>query len=113
MSADLRTESDGNTRTVFRVLTPFMYDTYLSAGGKFLTSSVDASYDPLEGILGGMEVFPSREVLDAVLHDGWLGEHFGLRAALVFAGVTVLGIAALAWRQPVLRGMRTLPAINA
>lgn len=46
------------------------------------------------------------------LLGGWLGEHLGLRAALVFAGATVLAIAGLAWRQPVLRGMRTLPSIG-
>ena len=45
------------------------------------------------------------------LLGGWLGEHLGLRAALVFAGVTVLAIAGIAWRQPVLRGMKVLPAL--
>jgi len=45
------------------------------------------------------------------LLGGWLGEHFGLRAALVFAGATVLGIAGLAWRQPVLRRMKVLPGV--
>ncbi len=46
------------------------------------------------------------------LLGGWLGEHFGLRSSLVFAGVTVLAIAAIAWRQPVLRDMKTLPAVR-
>lgn len=72
MPADLRTEMVGDTCTVFRVLTPFMHDAYLSAGEKFLVPSSGAQYDSIVG----MEVFPSREVLDAVLHGGWLGEHF-------------------------------------
>jgi len=43
------------------------------------------------------------------LVGGWLGEHFGLRAALAFAaGVSAL-LALLAWRHPVIRGVRTLP----
>ena len=71
MSADLRTETVDDTCTVFRVLTPFMYDTYLSEGSKLLVSSRGTRYDSVVG----MEVFPSREVLDSVLHSGWLGEH--------------------------------------
>jgi MFS family permease len=43
------------------------------------------------------------------LIGGWLGEHLGLRAALAFAGGTALLLAALAWRQPIIRGTRTLP----
>jgi MFS family permease len=43
------------------------------------------------------------------LIGGWLGEHLGLRAALAFAGATALLLAALAWRQPIIRGTRTLP----
>ena len=46
------------------------------------------------------------------LLGGWLGEHFGLRSALVFAGVTALVLASLAWRQPVIRGTRVLPHID-
>ncbi|MBT9599476.1 MAG: MFS transporter [Vitreoscilla sp.] len=43
------------------------------------------------------------------LLGGWLGEHMGLRAALVFAGSAALVLAALAWRLPVIRGVRSLP----
>jgi MFS family permease len=46
------------------------------------------------------------------LVGGWLGEHAGLRAALVFAGVTALVLAGLAWRQPVLRSTRVLPRLH-
>lgn len=40
---------------------------------------------------------------------GWLGEHFGLRASLAFAGGTALLMVLLVWRHPVIRGVRTLP----
>jgi MFS family permease len=43
------------------------------------------------------------------LLGGWLGEHMGLRAALVFAGSAALVLAAVAWRLPVIRGVRSLP----
>jgi MFS family permease len=43
------------------------------------------------------------------LLGGWLGEHFGLRAALGFAGAAALLLAGLAARHPVLRGARELP----
>jgi uncharacterized membrane protein YfcA len=43
------------------------------------------------------------------LIGGWLGEHLGLRAALVFAGTTALVLALVAWRQPILRTTRVLP----
>jgi hypothetical protein len=43
------------------------------------------------------------------LMGGWLGEHVGLRSALAFAGGTTLMMAALAWRHPLLRGVRHLP----
>jgi len=43
------------------------------------------------------------------LIGGWLGEHLGLRAALAFAGGAALLLAAVAWRQPVIRGVRELP----
>jgi uncharacterized membrane protein YfcA len=46
------------------------------------------------------------------LLGGWLGEHLGLRAAMAFAGVTVLAIAMVAWRQPVIRDTRVLPAVK-
>lgn len=43
------------------------------------------------------------------LLGGWIGEHVGLRWALATAGALCLLIVALAWRQPVIRNMRTLP----
>ena len=43
------------------------------------------------------------------LLGGWLGEHVGLRSALVFAGVLALLFAIAAWRQPIIRNMRKLP----
>jgi predicted MFS family arabinose efflux permease len=46
------------------------------------------------------------------LIGGWLGEHAGLRAALVFAGGTALGLAYVAWRQPILRATRVLPKLH-
>ncbi len=46
------------------------------------------------------------------LLGGWLGEHLGLRTAMAFAGVTVLVIAMVAWRQPVIRDTRVLPAVK-
>lgn len=47
------------------------------------------------------------------LAGGWLGEHFGLRAALAFAGVTASLLALAAWRQPIIRATRVLPAVDA
>lgn len=47
------------------------------------------------------------------LIGGWLGEHVGLRSALVFAGTTSLLLAGVAWRQPVLRSTRTRSATRA
>jgi hypothetical protein len=46
------------------------------------------------------------------LLGGWLGEHYGLRSALVFAGGAALALAALAWRQPVIRNTRVLPSVE-
>ena len=46
------------------------------------------------------------------LLGGWLGEHLGLRSALVFAGATVLLLAYAAWRQPVIRETRVLPVMK-
>jgi MFS family permease len=43
------------------------------------------------------------------LLGGWLGEHYGLRASLVFAGLTAMLLVLLAWRHPVIRGVRVLP----
>ncbi len=46
------------------------------------------------------------------LLGGWLGEHLGLRASMAFARVSVLVIAALAWRQPIIRQTRVLPVVH-
>jgi MFS family permease len=43
------------------------------------------------------------------LLGGWLGEHYGLRSALVFAGAGVLLLAVCGWRQAKIRGLRRLP----
>jgi MFS family permease len=43
------------------------------------------------------------------LLGGWLGEHFGLRASLTFAGVTALMLALVAWRNPVIAAVKVLP----
>jgi MFS family permease len=46
------------------------------------------------------------------LIGGWLGEHLGLRSALVFAGGTSLLLAVVAWRQAIIRETRVLPTIQ-
>ena len=43
------------------------------------------------------------------LLGGFIGEHFGLRYTLLFAGLTALLLTVFAWRQPILRDTRTLP----
>jgi MFS family permease len=47
------------------------------------------------------------------LLGGWLGEHLGLRAALGFGGTTAVLLAAVAWRLPVIRSVKTLPTLKA
>lgn len=47
------------------------------------------------------------------LLGGWLGEHYGLRYALGFAGVASLLMALVGSRQPVLSGVRSLPSPEA
>ncbi|HEV3018161.1 MAG TPA: MFS transporter [Burkholderiaceae bacterium] len=44
---------------------------------------------------------------------GWVGELFGLRATLLFSGACTLLMAAVAWRQPVIRTLRKLPGVDA
>jgi predicted MFS family arabinose efflux permease len=44
------------------------------------------------------------------LFGGWVGEQFGLRATLAFSGAATLVLAILAWRQPIIRQLRELPA---
>jgi MFS transporter len=46
------------------------------------------------------------------LLGGWLGEHLGLRVALAFAGSSSLLLAMIAWRQPVIRSVTTLPTLK-
>lgn len=43
------------------------------------------------------------------LLGGWLGEHVSLRASLALAGGVALVTALLAWRLPIIRGLRQLP----
>jgi MFS family permease len=43
------------------------------------------------------------------LLGGWLGEHIGLRSALLFAGLGALLVSAVAWRYRVIRQVRALP----
>jgi MFS family permease len=43
------------------------------------------------------------------LLGGWLGQHFGLRSALAFAGCSGLTLALVAWRTPIIRNVRSLP----
>ena len=43
------------------------------------------------------------------LLGGWLGEHFGLRAALAFAGGVSVVLVVVAWRLPLIRHLRSLP----
>jgi MFS family permease len=47
------------------------------------------------------------------LLGGFLGEHFGLRSALVFAGLGTLALALFGWRQVQIRALRVLPAPHA
>ena len=46
------------------------------------------------------------------LAGGWLGEHVGLRAALLFAGGSALLLAVVAWQVPAIRSVRRLPALD-
>ena len=43
------------------------------------------------------------------LLGGWLGEHVGLRAALAFAGSVSVLLVLVAWRLPLIRGLKHLP----
>jgi hypothetical protein len=47
------------------------------------------------------------------LLGGWLGEHWGLRAALGFAGCNAVALALVAWRLAVIRSITTLPTLKA
>ncbi len=44
------------------------------------------------------------------LLGGWLGEHVGLRSALLFAALVSALLVAAAWRLPIIRALRELPA---
>ncbi len=46
------------------------------------------------------------------LLGGWLGEHVGLRSALLFAGLGAMLVSAVAWRYPVIRQVRALPKVE-
>lgn len=43
------------------------------------------------------------------LLGGWLGEHVGLRSALLFAGVVSALLVVVAWRLPLIRELKSLP----
>jgi predicted MFS family arabinose efflux permease len=47
------------------------------------------------------------------LLGGWLGEHWGLRVSLGFAGCAALTLALLARRLNVIRSVKTLPTLKA
>jgi predicted MFS family arabinose efflux permease len=47
------------------------------------------------------------------LLGGWLGQHFGLRVALAFAGSTALALGGVASRLHVIRSVKTLPTLKA
>jgi MFS family permease len=47
------------------------------------------------------------------LLGGWLGQYYGLRAALEFAGGSALLLALVASRLPVIRNVKILPALHA
>jgi MFS family permease len=46
------------------------------------------------------------------LLGGWLGENFGLRTALGFAGGTASMLALVAWHMPPIRSVKTLPTLT-
>jgi MFS family permease len=46
------------------------------------------------------------------LIGGWLGQHAGLRASLIFAAIGGLLVTLSAWRSPTLRAIKTLPALD-
>jgi predicted MFS family arabinose efflux permease len=46
------------------------------------------------------------------LWGGWLATHFGVRAALGFAGGTAILLALVVWRLPIIRSIRTLPSLR-
>ncbi len=46
------------------------------------------------------------------LLGGFLGEHVGLRSALLFAGIGALALSAVAWRHPVIRRVKELPRVE-
>jgi len=47
------------------------------------------------------------------LLGGYVGQHLGFRVALGGAGVAALLLALLSWRLPVIRSVKTLPALRA
>jgi MFS family permease len=47
------------------------------------------------------------------LLGGWLGEHVGLRASLGFAGGVSVLLVLVAWRLPLVRGLKALPQAEA
>ncbi len=46
------------------------------------------------------------------LLGGWLGEYVGLRASLAFAGGVSVLLVVVAWRLPLIRGLKALPVLE-
>jgi len=46
------------------------------------------------------------------LLGGWIGDLLGLRATLLISGAATLLLAAITWRQPIIRRLRTLPGVD-
>jgi MFS family permease len=47
------------------------------------------------------------------LFGGWLGEHLGVRASLMFSGLAALALAAVVWGRTAVRHLRVLPGLEA
>ena len=76
----------------------------------FLALRQAATPEPLLGRMTSTMRWLSLLVAPAgSLLGGWLGEHVGLRSALVFAGGTSLLLAAAAWQLPLIRQLKSLP----
>ncbi len=76
----------------------------------FLALRQAVTPDPLLGrMTSTMRWLTLLAAAPGALLGGWLGEHVGLRAALGFAGGVSLLLVLVAWRLPLIRGLKTLP----
>lgn len=76
----------------------------------FLALRQAVTPDPLLGrMTSTMRWLTLLAAAPGALLGGWLGEHVGLRASLAFAGGTSALLVAVAWRLPLIRGLRALP----